>query len=342
MAQVAIGLIGIGDILPSHLAALKALPEYKLVGVCRRSKDKLERTASELGCKGFTDYRDLLAERPDVVLVSLPHGLHCQVTEEALCAGCHVLVEKPMAVSVDECRRMLATAKQCDRELIVTEAASFEPGAVLTGEKFKAGQLGRFFTGSIINERFYFHEGRPAWFLDPAMSGGGMFSNVGLHRLARARACLPGLTPVSVSATVSHLPDYQVEACTSAIVRYKEGGSMLYEEVGYYPKPDWLNVGVHMVYEKGIVTWDETTWRMMTRSGREVTDALPSVKAYVPSYENMLRAIRGEPYEPQTWEYAVDTAIAQGAYASAREGREIDLTSPPWAIAPADAGRAHH
>ena len=331
--KVTIGLIGIGDILTNHLEALKANPEFQLVSVCRRSAEKLREQARDLNCKGFTDYRELLAEHPDVVLVSLPHGLHCAVTIEALHAGCYVLVEKPLAVSADECRRMLETAKACGRHLIVTEGASFCPGAVLTGRKFQAGVLGRFLTGSIINERFYFHDGRPAWFLDPALSGGGMFSNVGLHRLATARACLPGLTPVAVSASVSHVPEYPVEACTSALVRYREGGAMLYEEVGYHPRPQWLNVGTHFVFEAGIVAWDDDAWRMMKRSGEEVTEPLPpNTVPYAPIYANMLRAIRGDEYAPQAWECAVDAVIVQAAYASSREGREIDLTTPEWSI----------
>ena len=330
--KVTIGLIGIGEILGLHLEALRANPEYELISICGLSEAQVRKTAAAHGCKGFTDYCDLLAEKPDVVLVSLPHGLHCRVTVEALAAGCHVLVEKPMAVTVDECRQMLDAAREHGRHLIVTAASGMYPGPVLTGRKFKAGELGRFFTGSIINERFYFHEGRPEWYLDPAMSGGGMFSNVGLNRLAITRACLPGLTPVSVSASVSCIPEYDVEACTSAIVRYREGGSMLYEEIGYYPRPEWLNAGTHFVFEEGIVTWDEKSWRIMTRSGRELCETLPPAERYAPVYRNMLGAIRGEECGPKASGYAVDVAIAQAAYASSRDGCAIDLMSPPWAI----------
>ena len=329
--SLTLGFIGLGAILSHHLAGLKENPEFKVVSVCDLDPEKVERWSQELGCRGFVDYRDLLAAPPDVALVALPHGLHCEATVEALRAGCHVLVEKPMAVSVDECRRMLEAARQYGRHLGVAETAGLQPGPALTGKKFRAGDLGRFFTGSILNERFYFHEGRPAWFLDPALSGGGMFSNVGLHRLATARACLPGLTPVSVSASVSHIPEYQVEACTSALVRYREGGAMLYEEVGYFPRPEWLNVGTHFIFEEGIVKWDDRAWRMMTRKGQQVEEPLsPAGTSYSPVYANLLRAIREG--DSEAWEYAVDTAIAQAAYASAREGREIDLTRPPWAI----------
>lgn len=332
MNKVTIGLIGVGNILDSHLKALKQHPEYQLVSVCRRSAPALKQIAAQLGVKGFTDYHDLLADAPDVVLISLPHGMHCLATEEAFQAGCHVLVEKPMAVSVLECRRMLAAAAKAGRHLIVTELATFTPGALRTGEKFVNGSLGHFFTGSIINCRFYFNAGRPEWFLDPAMSGGGMFSNVGLHRLAMSRSCLRGLAPVRVTGSVRHQPEWRVEACTAAMVTYRDGSAMLYEEIGYYPKPEWLNTGWNFVFAEGIVSWTEKAWRFMTRQGKAIEEPLPAESGYAGIYANMLKAIRGEPYWPTAWEYAADTAIAQAAYVSARDKRDIDLTSPEWAI----------
>jgi predicted dehydrogenase len=332
MNKITIGIIGAGDILGSHLAALKLHPQFKLVGICRRTEANLRKIAAELGVPGYTDYRTLLATKPDAVLVALPHGLHAAVTEEAFQAGCHVLVEKPMAVNAAECRRMLAAAARAGRHLIVTDSATFIPGALRTGEKFRSGDLGPFFTGSILNFRFYFHEGRPEWFLDPIQSGGGMFSNVGLHRLALARACLRGLDPIGVTAAVSRRPEWPVEACTSAMLRYRDGGAMLFEEVGYYPRPEWINAGHHFVFAEGIVAWTEQVWRLMTRQGKLVEEPLPPATGYAGVYANLLKAIRGEPYWPAAREYAADTAIAQAAYASAQAQKEIDLTGPDWAM----------
>jgi predicted dehydrogenase len=333
MSKVTIGFIGLGDILNFHLQALQENPDFQLVSVCRRSEAELKEAAQKLSCAGYTNYQDLLATKPDVVLISLPHGIHYEVALAAFEAGCHVMVEKPMAVSVAQCNGMLQAAKQHNKILLVTELASHYPGPLLTGKKFKAGDLGRFFTGSISSFRAYFNAARPGWFLDPEMSGGGMFSNIGLHRLAITRSCLPGLEPVSVSAAVSYLPEYKIEACTSALVKYAKGGGVLYEEVGYFPKPEWLNGGIHFVFEKGFVAWDDKVWRMMNREGKTIEEPLPPFGApYAPIYANMLRAIRGEEYGPQAWEHAQDNAIALAAYAGSREGREIDLHDPQWAI----------
>ena len=109
---------------------------------------------------------------------------------------------------------------------------------------------------------------------------------------------------------------------------------MLYEEVGYYPRPEWLKFGTHFVFEEGIVAWTETSWRLMTRRGKEFEEPLPPMpRHYGPVYENLLRAVRNEGYRPETWEYAADVAIAQAAYASSSAGHEIDLTNTEWSIA---------
>ena len=237
-----------------------------------------------------------------------------------------------MAVSVAQCRQMLAAAHAHGRILRVAESAGVLPGPVRTGERFASGNLGRFFTGGIINARHYFHQGRPAWFLDPAASGGGMFTNIGLHRLAVTRACLPGLTPITVSASVAHQPEWEVEACTTALVRYAEGGSVLYEEVGYYPRPEWLNAGTHYVFEEGIVSWDTERWRMADRQGAVHEEDLPPATGYLPIYQGLVEAIRRGESHTQARDYTVDTAIAHAAYASARKLAEVDLRAPEWRI----------
>jgi hypothetical protein len=154
----------------------------------------------------------------------------------------------------------------------------------------------------------------------------------GLHRLAVSRTCLPGLEAASVSATVAHQPEWPVEACTGALVRYGGGGAMLYEELGYYPRPPWLNAGAHYVFEEGIVSWDAEHWRLIDRDGLEHAEPLPPPAGYRPLYERLLEAVRTADYTGQSLGYARDTAIAQAAYASAAAEREVSLRTAAWRI----------
>ena len=342
MTALTLGIAGAGAILEAHAGALAQLPAIRVTGVCDLDEGRRAAAAARFGAAAHADLDGLLRSPPEVALIALPHGLHHDATVAALEAGCHVIVEKPMAVSVAQCNRMLAAAERAGRRLWVAEGSAALPGPVRTGAACAAGDLGRFLTGSIVNARFYFVDGRPGWFLDPGMSGGGMFANVGLHRLAVARTCLPGARPIAVTATVGRVVDRPVEACTSALVRYADGGGMLYEEVGLFPRPAWLSSGTHLVFEAGIVGWDQDTWRLQTRTGERVEPLAPA-SGYLPVYAEVLRALRG----PQALdgltvevpahgfaagELAADVAIAQGAYASARSGTAVDLDHEDWRI----------
>lgn len=108
---------------------------------------------------------------------------------------------------------------------------------------------------------------------------------------------------------------------------------MLYEEVGYFPQPEWLNTGTHFIFEDGIVTWDKKNWYMTTRRGKQYEERLESLgNLYEMVYYNVLCAAQGEEYSPRAWEHGVDVSIAQGAYASSARGTEIRLDSSEWSI----------
>lgn len=327
-----VGIVGAGAILPHHLEAIRVHDRLEIVGVCDSDPGRLAAAVSALGCPGYAEWRALLEREPDVIVVLLPHHLHAPVALAALDRGCHVVVEKPMAGSVADCRAMLDAARRAGRILAVAETADANRGAAKTGDRFRAGDLGAFLAGSIANVRFYFEKDRPAWFLEPAASGGGMFANLGVHRLALARACLPGLRPALVSAAMAAAPGDPVEACTTALVRYRGGGSMLYEEVGTAPRPPWLAAGIHLVFENGIVGWDERAWRWQRRSGAAEEPLPPAGPLYGPVYGALAAALRGEGPAPSAEGNALDVAVVRAAYESARTGAEaaVDeiLTGP--------------
>ena len=115
---------------------------------------------------------------------------------------------------------------------------------------------------------------------------------------------------------------------------------MLYEEMGYFPRTDWLNYGAHFAFEGGVVAWTDSAWRMVKRDGSVVEEELPPPEGYAPIYAQLVLAMRGERPVRQAWEFAEDAVISQACYASARLGHEIDLTGPEWAVRPARAAAA--
>src|SRR6266446_3169742 len=89
------GVIGAGVVAPQHLEAIAALDDAELIGIS--DHESAVARAQEAGCPAFGDHRELLALEPDVVVICTPHPSHPALTIEALEAGAHVLVEKPLA-----------------------------------------------------------------------------------------------------------------------------------------------------------------------------------------------------------------------------------------------------
>lgn len=109
-------IIGTGAIARIHIEAYKSFSSCKIVALCDLFVEKAENMIEEMGLEGtvaLKDYKDALAlADTDIVSICLPPGLHAQVAIDALQAGKHVLVEKPMATSLEDCDRMIAASKE--------------------------------------------------------------------------------------------------------------------------------------------------------------------------------------------------------------------------------------
>lgn len=118
---VNLGVIGLGDNGSSHLRSLDSLRnKVRIAAVCDIYKPHLERGVKATGAKGYHDYHDLLADRNvQAVLISTPDHWHAQMAIDAMRAGKDVNVEKPIAVSIADARRMVAVAKETGRILAV-------------------------------------------------------------------------------------------------------------------------------------------------------------------------------------------------------------------------------
>ena len=107
MTKLKAAVIGVGSMGSRHARIYAALPETDLVAVVSATEATSIRVAAQYGGKAYTDYREMLAvEQPDVVSVAVPTVLHLEVATAVLEAGCHVLVEKPIAASVAEARTL--------------------------------------------------------------------------------------------------------------------------------------------------------------------------------------------------------------------------------------------
>ena len=137
-------VIGLGPMGRNHARILADLPGISLVGVADPLESARAAYAAPRGVTMVADYRELLAtERPDAVVVAVPTALHCEVTCAALDAGAHVLVEKPIARTLQEADRMIETARRVGKTLMVGHVERFNPVVMELKRAIDAGELGR-------------------------------------------------------------------------------------------------------------------------------------------------------------------------------------------------------
>jgi UDP-N-acetyl-2-amino-2-deoxyglucuronate dehydrogenase len=141
---VNVALVGSGSIADTHLGAWLDVPSAKVVGVYSRSEEKARKTAARAGCDPTTDWRALV-KREDVELVDIvtSSGSHAEIALEALRAGKHVLVEKPMAMTTADADRLIAAASAAGRTLSVVSQRRFEEQHRAVKRVLESGALGK-------------------------------------------------------------------------------------------------------------------------------------------------------------------------------------------------------
>lgn len=182
------GIIGCGDVARKRVArAIQNDPDSELVAVCRRNEEKLREFAEAFGTPIATTNADELLASPEVdaVYIATPVNFHCPQTLAAARAGKHVLVEKPMAMSVAECDQMIAACRNAGVQLGVAYYRPFYPVIKRMQELVEQGEIGSVLSVSATTcTPFAINSGDDGyWRVLPESGGGGALMDIGSHRL---------------------------------------------------------------------------------------------------------------------------------------------------------------
>ena len=208
--KLRVGLIGCGEISKHlHVPDYASCPQAEIVAFCDLVKGKARALTDKWapGAAIYTDYVKMLKESPpDAVTVALPNYLHCSVTLAALRAGCHVNVEKPMACSSAEAKKMVATAKKHGKLLHVNQSQRLFPPHVKAKEVIDSGIMGR-----ILHVTAMFGHPGPEgwsptgkWFFKKKEARFGAMADLGVHKADLIRF-LTGKEVAEVSAFMCRL-----------------------------------------------------------------------------------------------------------------------------------------
>ena len=202
--RLGVALVGLGNYSTNQLApALQETEHCYLAGIVTGTPAKAEAWMETYGLPESHVYSyetyDRLAENPDIdiVYVVLPNAMHAEYTIRAAQAGKHVLCEKPMAVSSEECEAMIAACRAAGKRLGIGYRLHFEPHNL---EAMRIGQEQVFGPVKFIEAGFGFRLDDPSrWRLNKAMAGGGALVDVGIYALQATRY-VTGEEPIAVTA----------------------------------------------------------------------------------------------------------------------------------------------
>jgi predicted dehydrogenase len=228
-----IGIIGTGRVSGGHARSAQMLAGVHLAGCADIDPDRLARFTERYPCPGYRSFEELIArDEVDAVAIALPHFLHCDVTIACLQAGKHVLLEKPMAMTVAECDAMIAAAERTGRTLMVGHSQHFFPVNEAVQKLIAAGEIGRLVFATDTWYKPFYGDPRPPWFLD-ARKGGGMWPMNGSHMIDRMML-FTGSRVVAVKATVgTHFVDVPATDTGVAFLEFENGFHSTLHHCGY-------------------------------------------------------------------------------------------------------------
>jgi predicted dehydrogenase len=248
---VRVALIGSGWIQDFHARAVLAYADAEIVAVANHREPSARALAERHGIPEVTtDWRSLVG-RDDVgaVVVGTPNALHAPQSVAFLEAGQHVLVEKPMAVSVAGCDAMIAAAAATGASLMVAHNWRFRDEVIAMRARIAAGEL-----GTVVKTRGYgVHagDGPDGWFLEPALAGGGALVDMGVHAIDTARFVLGDPTPERVCAAIStRYGSYEVDDDGVVLVGWSNGTNSVIESGWWQPHKEGMEADTE-VYGTG-------------------------------------------------------------------------------------------
>ncbi len=229
MTKTKIALLGAGFIADIHLESYRRfVPEAEVVAVYSRSAQRAKSVAQKHNILRWSDNLEtaILESNCDVVDICLPNVLHHRATLAAARAGKHVIIEKPLCLSLQEADEMIAACQESGRKLMYAEELCFAPKYERVRKLVQEGAVGRIYQMRQCEK----HSGPHSdWFYDLNQSGGGALMDMGCHGLGWFRWMLGGRPrPRSVFATMStvlHQGRTKCEDNVLTIVEF-EGGAM--------------------------------------------------------------------------------------------------------------------
>ncbi|HOX43468.1 MAG TPA: Gfo/Idh/MocA family oxidoreductase [Myxococcota bacterium] len=248
-----IAIVGCGRISPRHLDVIKEIPELKLVGVCDIKRERAEVRAKATGAPAFTDAVEMVKNlKPDLVSVLVESGAHCRVACEVIPYTKNLIVEKPMALTLDDADRLIDTCEHSGVRLFVVKQNRYNKPVVKLRRALEAGRFGKIALGTVrvrwCRTQTYYNQDswRGTW-----QDDGGVYANQASHHIDLLQWMLGPVESVQ-AYTATRLVKIETEDVGTAILKFTSGALGIVEATTA-ARPKDLEGSLSILGEKGSV-----------------------------------------------------------------------------------------
>ncbi len=252
MKKIRMGLIGCGHMMQMHMRGIDQVRNVEFVAVCDIIRENAEKMSEALGGVFVTtDWREM-ADKVDAVLVALPHHLHFECGMFFARHGRHVLMEKPLCNTEEECRKLIDTCREHGVVLMCAYPVPHYPGVRRLYELVKSGEYGAIMQMSVWTEQLTRRDDT-CWHCDGRLGGGQFFSH-GCHYVDLLLRFLG--TPVRGFhlGTNAGTP-WMLREGTSAVVMQFESGALAYHGATWGARGTRLGYDFQIQTEKGLLEY---------------------------------------------------------------------------------------
>ncbi len=343
-----VAVLGAGAIGLDHIGSFKSHPDVKVAAVADTSSERARDAAAHYGIPLVTaDYRELLARDDiDIVSIALPNYLHAPVALEALQAGKHVMLDKPMATNARDAAKLVATAKRRGLLLMVGQNNRFSPDVQTLKQLVLKGVLGDVYHAKTAWTR---RSGIPrigSWFTQKKFAGGGSTYDIGVHALDRCLYLMGEFDAAAVSgqtyskfgarglgegawgkSEIDPKRPFDVEDVSVALIKLRSGRTVLLETswAGHQPVADFNGTQLYGT-EAGALMPNLTLFRK-TENGYSSESVVTTTTLVNPNrMSHFVDCLLGkaEPYVKPAESLAVQK-ILDAIYQSSQTGREVRI-----------------
>jgi predicted dehydrogenase len=258
-----IGLVGAGNIARVHAAAIAEIPKAQVVAVCDTSEPACRAFSADHGVDWTGDLDGLLARGDlDIVTICTPSGTHADLAVRAAQAGKHLIVEKPLDVTLVDVDRIIAAARENQVKLAGIFPYRFKQGARKAKEAITQGRLGRIVLVDAYVKWYRSQDYYGGWHGTWTLDGGGALMNQSIHSIDLIQWLGgPVATVFGHTATLGH--DMETEDTASAVLTFGSGALGVVQGATSCWPGDPARVEIHGT--RGTVVLEEariTTWKL--------------------------------------------------------------------------------